>query len=59
VQLVLQNEDFLGHLNYLIAKENGRLSLFCPPESDFEGRVTKGIRINLAISSADHMVKNF
>jgi hypothetical protein len=59
VQIVLQNEDFFSHLDFLFGKENERLSLFHLPEGDLEGRVTKSARIDLSILSVDQMIKNF
>ena len=59
MQLVLQNEDFFSHLDFLFCKDDGGLSRFHLPESDLEGRVAKGTRIDLVILPVDKMVKYF
>jgi hypothetical protein len=53
VQLVLQNEDFFAHFDFLFGKENERLSGFHLPKGDLKGRVSKSTWIDLVILSVD------
>jgi hypothetical protein len=59
VQLILKNEDFFGHFDFLFGEDNRGLSRFHLPEGDLEGRVTKGTRVDLVILPIDQMIKYF
>ena len=59
MQLVIQNEDFFSHLDFLFSKENERLPRFYLPEGNLEGRVANRTWIDLAIFAVYQMGKHF